>query len=183
MAEEPQKTGETQATEQAETRTMPDGDDPAALKQQLDQERTKSAEYLDNWRRAAADLSNYRKRSERDMGELVRTANAGLILKLLPVLDDLDRATQTIPSDLRGQPWVDGIALIGRKFLSELESEGVKPIEAVGKPFDPNYHEAVIHEETDKYPDGIVIGELQKGYMLNGRVLRPSMVKVSKSTR
>ncbi len=177
MAEEPQKTEEPQP----QTQTMPDGDDPAALKAQLDQERTKAAEYLDNWRRAAADLSNYRKRSERDMGDLVRTANAALILKLLPVLDDLDRATQTVPADLRGQPWVDGIVLIARKMLTVLESEGVKPIESLGKPFDPNFHEAVIHEETDKYPEGIVFGELQKGYTLNGRVLRPSLVKVSKS--
>ncbi len=176
MAEEPQKTEEVQTPT-----ATPDGDDPAELKAQLEQERTKSAEYLDNWRRAAADLSNYRKRSERDMGELVRTANAALILRLLPVLDDLDRATQNVPSELRGQPWVDGVALIARKMLSELESEGLKSIEAMGKPFDPNYHEAVIHEETDKHPEGLVIGELQKGYTLNGRVLRPSLVKVSKS--
>ncbi len=176
MAEEPQNVEEVQTPT-----ATPDGDDSAALKEQLEQERTKSAEYLDNWRRAAADLSNYRKRSERDMSDLVRTANAGLILRLLPVLDDLDRATQTVPSDLRGQPWVDGIALITRKMLSELESEGLKPIEAMGKPFDPNVHDAVIHEETDKYPDGSVIGELQKGYTLNGRVLRPALVKVSKN--
>ncbi len=175
MAEEPQQVDEVQT----QTST-PDGEDPTALKQQLEQERAKSSEYLDNWRRAAADLSNYRKRSERDMGELVRTANAALILNLLPVLDDLDRATQNIPNDLRGQPWVDGVALIARKMLSELESEGLKPIDALGKPFDPNYHEAVIHEETDKHEEGIVIGELQKGYTLNGRVLRPALVKVSK---
>ncbi len=157
------------------------GDDSTALKEELEKTRAKSEEYLDNWRRAAADLSNYRKRAERDASEIVKTANSVLILRLLPVLDDMDRAFQTIPEELRDLTWVDGIRLISRKLLAILESEGLKPIEAVGKPFDPNLHEAVIHEETDKYDEGLVISELQKGYKLNDRVLRPTLVKVSKS--
>lgn len=157
-----------------------DGDDPTALKQALEQERVKSAEYLDNWRRAAADFSNFRKRSEKESGELAKFANSVLISRLLPVLDDLDRAFQTVPEELRGLTWVDGINLISRKLRAVLEAEGLKPIEATGKPFDPNFHDAVIHEETDKAEEGTVTGELQKGYTLGERVLRPTMVKVAK---
>jgi molecular chaperone GrpE len=167
---------------QAETTAGPagDGDNPEALKQQLEQEQAKAAEYLDNWRRAAADLANYRKRMERESSEITRAANADLIRRLLPILDDFDRAFQTVPADLRDLTWVDGIMLIFRKMQAILELEGLKPIEALGKPFDPHLHEAVVHEETDKYEDGLVIGELQKGYMLNDRVLRPTLVKVAK---
>ncbi len=157
-----------------------DGEDSAALKQQLEQEQSKAAEYLDNWRRAAADLANYRKRMEREASEITRAANADLIRRLLPILDDFDRAFQTIPADLRDLTWVDGMDLIARKMRAILEAEGLKSIEALGKPFDPHLHEAVVHEETDRYEDGLVIGELQKGYMLNDRVLRPTLVKVAK---
>ncbi|MBI4785799.1 MAG: nucleotide exchange factor GrpE [Chloroflexi bacterium] len=170
-AEEMQETPVTAAT---------DGDDPAALKQQLELERAKSAEYLDSWRRAAADLSNYRKRAEKETGELAKFANSALIARLLPVLDDFDRAFVTVPDGLRELTWVDGVMLIARKMRAILEAEGLKPIEALGKPFDPNFHEAVIHEETDKSEEGLVTGELQKGYLLNDRVLRPTMVKVAK---
>lgn len=168
---------------QAETTGGPEegnGDNPAVLKQQLEEQQAKAAEYLDNWRRAAADLANYRKRMERESSEITRAANADLIRRLLPILDDFDRAFHTVPEDLRDLTWVDGIMLIFRKLQAILEAEGLKPIEALGKPFDPHLHEAVVHEETDKYEDGLVIGELQKGYMLNDRVLRPTLVKVAK---
>jgi molecular chaperone GrpE len=154
-------------------------DDPTELKKLLLQERDKSAEYLDNWRRAAADFSNYKKRAEKDNAEFARFANTALIARLLPVLDDFDRAFQTIPDNLRALTWVDGIVLIARKMAAMLEAEGLKPIGALNKPFDPNVHEAVIHEESDK-EDGTVIAELQKGYTLNDRVIRPTMVKVAK---
>lgn len=152
----------------------------ATLEKQLEEERAKSAEYLDNWRRAAADMANYKKRSEKDAGEMTRFANSVLIARLLPVLDDFERAIQTIPDNLRGLTWIDGIMLISRKMAAVLELEGLKPIEALNKPFDPNIHEAVIHEETDQHEEGTVIAELQKGYRLGDRVLRPTMVKVAK---
>ena len=154
--------------------------EPAALEKLLEEERAKSAEYLDNWRRAAADMANYKKRSEKDAGEMTRFANSVLIARLLPVLDDFERAMQTIPENLRGLTWIDGMMLISRKMAAVLESEGLKPIEALHKPFDPNFHEAVIHEETDQHEEGTVVAELQKGYKLGDRVLRPTMVKVAK---
>lgn len=155
-------------------------DDPTELKKLLLQERDKSAEYLDSWRRAAADFSNYKKRIEKDNAEFTKFANSALIARLLPVLDDFDRAFQTVPDNLHALTWVEGVFLIARKLSAVLEAEGLKPIEALHKPFDPNVHEAVIHEETDQHEDGIVIAELQRGYKLNERVIRPTLVKVAK---
>lgn len=170
-----------------ETRTNPEElkaeglpDDAAQLEKLLDQERLKSAEYLENWRRAAADFSNYKKRTEKEAAEMSKFMNAALIARLLPVLDDFDRALHTIPENLRGLTWIDGMMLIARKMQMILETEGLKPIDALNQPFDPNVHEAVIHEETDQAEDGTVIAELQKGYKLHDRVLRPTMVKVAK---
>lgn len=155
-------------------------EDPAALKKLLEDERAKSTEYLDSWRRATADFSNYKKRQEKDAGELTKFANSVLISRLLPVLDDLDRAFQTLPANLRDLTWIDGIELIARKMRAVLEGEGLKTIDAEGKTFDPNIHEAVIHEESETHEDGEVITELQKGYRLHDRVLRPTLVKVAK---
>ena len=163
---------------EAQGAAMPENLDE--LKQALEQERAKSAEYLDNWRRAAADMANYKKRMEKEAGESAKFFNSVLIARLLPILDDFDRAAQTIPDNLRGLTWIDGVMLIARKMNAVLEAEGLTPIEAANKSFDPNVHEAVIHEETDQHEDGMVIAELQKGYKLNDRVLRPTMVKVAK---
>lgn len=165
---------------QPEELKTPLPDDAAELKKLLEQERAKSEEYLDNWRRAMADFSNYKKRAEKDTAEMSKYLNAVLIQRLLPIVDDFDRAGQTIPENLRGLTWIDGVMLIARKMSMVLEAEGLKPIEALNKPFDPNLHEAVIHEETDQHEEDTVIAELQKGYKLNDRVLRPTMVKVSK---
>jgi molecular chaperone GrpE len=150
-----------------------------SLEQQLAEAKAQAAEYLDQWRRTAADLSNYRKRTEREREEITRFSNAALLTRLLPVIDDFDRAMAALPPDLRQLTWVEGVALIDRKLRLILEAEGLRPVETVGKPFDPEKHEAVIREETDAYPDGQILAELQKGYELNGRVLRHALVKVA----
>lgn len=179
VTEEKVKT-EEQTVQETTTPSEQLPDDPAELKKLLQQERDKAAEYLDNWRRAAADFSNYKKRIEKDNAEFTKFANTTLITRLLPILDDFERAFQTVPDNLRALTWVDGIFLIARKMTAILEAEGLKPIEALNQPFDPRLHEAVIHEETDQHEDGIVIAELQKGYKLNDRVIRPTLVKVAK---
>ena len=102
-----------------------------------------------------------------------------LIGKLLSVLDDFDRALASVPSDLGELSWVEGIRLVERKLRAVLDSEGLTPIEALGQQFDPNVHEAVLHEETTEHPDNEVTGELQRGYRLRDRVIRPSLVKVA----
>jgi molecular chaperone GrpE len=153
------------------------------MRQRLAEAEKKAEEYLDQWRRAAADLSNYRKRVEKEQADVFRYANAALITRVLPILDDFQRAFQTIPGNLRGLTWIEGIALIGRKLQAILEQEGLTPIEAEGKPFDPLLHEAITYEEGAGYEDGQVIGEVQKGYKLGDRVLRPALVRVAKAPK
>jgi molecular chaperone GrpE len=155
------------------------GDELAALRQQLVEAEAKAAEYLDGWQRARAEFSNYKKRNDQEKGELIKVANATLIARLLPTLDDLERAFQTLPLGLRGFTWVDGVFLIHRKLLAILEGEGLTPIRVEGQAFDPTVHEAVTHEPSTDYEEGRIIGEVQKGYKLGDRVLRPSLVRVS----
>ena len=140
--------------------------------------REQADENMRNWQRAAADLSNFKRRTEEERAATGMFANAVLLNRLLAVLDDFDRALDTVPPEFH-ESWADGVRLVERKLRSLLEAEGVTPIEAAGQPFDPNLHEAVVHEETTEYPDNTVIGEVQRGYLLHGRVLRPSLVRVA----
>jgi molecular chaperone GrpE len=142
-------------------------------------EQAKADDYFAKWQRAAADLANMRRRHEQERQEYMKQANAMLIAELLPVLDSFDRALASMPPDLRELTWIDGIVLVERQLRLVLERAGLMPIEAEGKPFNPTEHEALLHEESDK-PEDTVIGELQKGYKLHDRVLRPALVKVAK---
>ncbi len=150
-------------------------EDIEALKQSLAEERAKAEGYLANWQRAQADLINYKRRSEQEKEELGKFANAALMLNLLPILDDLERAFTSIPPHLAELTWVDGIKLIERKLQASLEAQGLSQIKAQGEPFDPNLHEAAMH---GKGKEGVVVEELQKGYKLHDRVIRPAMVVV-----
>jgi len=150
-------------------------EDVEALKQQLAEETARAEDYLANWQRAQADFINYKRRMEQERNELNQFANSNLILSILPVIDDLERALDSIPAEYAELDWVEGIRLIERKLKSTLETQGVKPIKAVGEPFDPNFHEAI---RQDKGTDGIVIDEFQKGYLLHDRLLRPTKVVV-----
>ena len=152
------------------------------LQHQLDEARSQGDEHLRSWQRAAADFSNYKRRTEEDRDIVARFANATLIAKLLGVLDDFDRALEHVPEDAH-EGWVDGVRLVERKLRGVLEGEGVTPIEAMGLPFDPNVHEAVVHEDTADHPDNQVIGELQRGYRLHDRVLRPALVRVANNPK
>ena len=150
------------------------------LSARLEEESLKAEEYLDQWKRLAAEFSNYRKRNEKERGELIKFTNALLITRLLPVLDDLERAFQTLPNNMRHFTWTDGVALVHRKLEALLEQEGLKTIEAQGNPFDPALHQSILYEETTEFDDGVIMEELQKGYMLNERVIRPALVRVAK---
>lgn len=152
------------------------------LERELAEVRAKNEEHLYNWQRSAADFANYKRRTEEERTSVGRFSNAVLIGKLLVVLDDFDRALDSVPPE-EHDPWVEGVTLVERKLRGVLESEGVKPIEAVGHPFDPNVHEAVVHEPTTDHPDNEVIGELQRGYMLHDRVIRPSLVRVANNPK
>jgi len=152
-------------------------EDIESLKQALAEEKGKAEGYLANWQRTQADFINYKRRNEQEREEFNKFANTGLVLSLLPVLDDLERALVSIPVKSIRLPWLDGIRLIERKFRASLETQGLTPIKALGEPFDPNLHEAV---RQNKGKEGIVIEELQKGYKFQDRVIRPSMVVVGK---
>jgi len=144
----------------------------ADLKKQAD-------EYLNSWKRAAADFQNYKKQQESERQNWIALSNATLILEILPALDDLDKALGTVTPDIRKTPWFEGIALIRKKMSDSLNKAGLEEIDAKGKKFDPKYHEAVLQEPSETTPSGNNIEVLQKGYMLQGRVIRAAMVKVA----
>ena len=151
--------------------------DVDTLKQALAEEKEKSEKYMANWQRAEADFINYKKRTEQAKQDLVSFANSVLILNLLPVMDDLDRAFNSLPSKLEKLDWVNGIRHIQHKLHTIMESQGLSQIECIGKCFDPCFHEAVAHLEGE---EGIVISEVQKGFQLKDKILRPSHVVVGK---
>jgi molecular chaperone GrpE len=145
------------------------------LEAQLAQEKERAESYLASWQRAAADYQNFKRRVEQERSEVAQMANVALMINLLPLVDDLERALENVDSHLAGLTWLDGIRLIHRKFQALLEMSGVTEIQADGQDFDPNLHEAVMYGDG---PDGKVTSLVQKGYMLGGRVLRPAMVVV-----
>ncbi|MDQ7030899.1 MAG: nucleotide exchange factor GrpE [Ardenticatenia bacterium] len=156
-------------------------EDVRALQVELAEARRQAEEYLDQWRRTAADFANFRKRKERELAEFEQRANERLIARLLPVLDDLQRALEHVPEDLKEHEWVEGVRLIERKFWGVLEQEGVQPIESSpGTPFDPMHHEALMSEESGEHEPEHIIEEYQRGYLYRGRVLRPARVRVAR---
>jgi molecular chaperone GrpE len=154
--------------------------DQAQLVEQLAKAQAEAAEYLDNWRRAVADMSNARKRMQREQAEITATAAARVLEKLIPIVDDVDRAFSALAPEVAQNDWVNGFRMIQRKLQTLLEGEGVTTIPAEGQVFDPTVHYAVSHEVHPELPEGSVIAEVSKGYKLGERVLQPAMVRVSK---
>ncbi|HZM23993.1 MAG TPA: nucleotide exchange factor GrpE [Anaerolineales bacterium] len=146
------------------------------LKRQLEEAEAKATEYRDSWMRAQAEFQNYKKRLDRDNELLYASMKGDIIKKVLPALDDLERALQNRPVD---DAWASGIELITRKLQNILNTEGLKRIEAEGAVFDPNFHEAISHEHNEDFESGQVIAVVQNGYMLGERVIRPALVRVA----
>jgi molecular chaperone GrpE len=142
--------------------------------------KAQAEEYLNNWKRAAADFQNYKKQQDRDRQNWIALANAELILRLLPVADDLDKALSEVTDDVKKSKWYEGIALIRKKLADAFSEMGLTEIAALGAKFDPAYHEAVLEEQIAGAVSGTVTAVLQKGYMLSGKVIRAAMVKVAK---
>jgi len=157
-----------------------EAEDVEALKVGLEEEKKKAETYLANWQRAAADFQNYKRRTDQEREELERLANAALVINILPILDDMERALTSVDARLAGLTWIDGIRLIYRKFQAVLEASGVREIKAEGEDFDPRFHEAVMYGEGE---EGKVISEVQKGYMLGDRVIRPSAVVIGRGPK
>jgi len=148
---------------------------PVSLEEELAAEKEKAAEYLANWQRTQADFINYKRRTEEERAEFNSFANANLVLGILPVLDDMERALEAVPPKYKKNDWVEGVRLVAQKFKTILEGQGVKPIKAMGEVFDPNYHEAL---RQDKGKEGMIIEEFQKGYLIHDKLLRPARVMV-----
>ena len=153
---------------------------PASLEEELAAEKQKAAEYLANWQRAQADFINYKRRTEEERVEFNSFANANLVLGILPVLDDLERAIEAMPSRITKSEWGEGIKLVERKFQTILQGMGVIPMISVGEAFDPNIHEAL---RQSSGPEGIILEEYQKGYMMGAKVLRPAKVVVGNGSK
>jgi molecular chaperone GrpE len=151
-----------------------------ALEEQLQEWQAKAQDYLDGWQRSRAEFANYKKRLEREQLQARQSAAASVIKRYLEILDDLDRALRNRPAEGEGSAWASGIELIYQKFISVLEAEGVTQMDAQGQYFDPNFHEAISHEENDHLESGQIIEVVKPGYMFAERVLRPALVRVAK---
>lgn len=141
----------------------------------LDEEKARAEELLANCQRVQADFINYKRRAEQERRENSNLVRSVVIVSLLPVMDDLERAIDAVPPRLAKNPWVEGVANIRNKFLASLESMGVKQVKVLGEMFDPNLHEAAAHEQGK---EGVIIRELSRGYMLGEKIIRPAMVVV-----
>jgi len=150
------------------------------LEEKLQASEETAKESYDRFLRVSAEFENYKKRSAREMDEFRKFANQSLIKELLPIVDNLELAIKSSnENENAAVGLVDGVNLTLREILKVFEKYDAKPIEALGRTFDPRYHEAVMREETDKHPENTVINELQKGYLMHERLIRPSMVVVA----
>jgi len=156
--------------------------DPEELKNLLIQKSQEAKENYDRFLRLAAEVENLKKRQEREISEVRQFANENLIKELLPVLDNLERALEHSRQSEAPEALLEGLELVNQDFLKVLGRFGITPLNSVGERFDPTYHHAVMEEEAPEVDDQTVLKELQKGYLLQNRLLRPAMVVVSKNT-
>lgn len=164
------------AAEADEPIASPDG---ANLLQMLIEAQMEAKTNEDGWQRARAEFANYKKRIERERSELFQRAALDTLKALLPIIDDFDRAFDSVPDALGEEPWLDGISMIRRKFVNLLELYDIEAIDPTGGPFDPNMHQAIGAEDSDEVESGHVIATLQKGYRAGDQVLRLALVKVA----
>lgn len=158
------------------------GDEAATMQElaaQLETAKALAAEHLASLQRTAADFANFRRRTAEDRERELGLASESLLRKLLAIVDDFDRALDAMPADLRGVAWIDGVGLLDRKLRALLESEGVTPIDVIGRPFDPREAEAVASVPGTGRPEGEIVSEIQRGYRVRDRVLRPALVAIA----
>ncbi len=174
--EQPQEAAKADANAAAEKAVeREEPDDVEGLRVRLEEEKQKAGQHYANWQRSAADYANYKRRMDEERSEVGRLASAALVINLLPLMDDIERALRNVDVKLAGLTWIDGIWLIYRKFEAVLQNAGVTEIEADSQTFDPNVHEAISETEGEQ---GKVVSVVQKGYKLGDRVIRPAMVVV-----
>lgn len=159
--------------------SAPASQEPLSLEEQLAAAQAEAARNLDGWQRTQAEFANARKRFDKQRAETYISANIDLVSKLLPLIDDFERALDSVPESEQSDPWIAGVSLVYRKMLSVLEEMNVQLIPSVGEPFDPNLHEALTQEPSDKHASGVIVREMRRGYRLGDRVIRPSLVSVA----
>lgn len=175
------KADQIAATETVDDQENKTGSDKVKeMEEKLEAATQESKENYDRLLRVSADFENYKKRVAREMEDFKKFANQSLIKELLPVIDNLEMALKSSAEDKNvAQKLIDGVDLTYKEILKIFEKQCVAQIEALGQPFDPNFHEAVMREETDDHPENTVTNELQKGYLMHDRLIRPSMVVVA----
>ena len=170
--ETPEETKEAPETEEKEKKKT------SKKKPKKDKKDEKIEELNDRLMRNLAEFENFRNRSEKEKASMFEVGSKSVIEKILPVIDNFERGLAAVPEDEKDSAFVDGMDKVYRQMLTELDAIGVKPIEAVGKEFDPEFHNAVMQVESEEYDSGIVAQELQKGYIYHDSVVRHSMVGV-----
>lgn len=154
-----------------------------SMKKELEAEKKKTEEYLNNWKRAQADFENYKKRQSELFGEIVNSASAGIILEILPIYDTFSLAIKHTPEEIKSKEWVKGIVQLKSQLENLLKDRGAEEIKSVGEKFNPEFHEAVEMVDSpagEEKPEDEILEEVQKGYKLNGMVIRTAKVKVAK---
>lgn len=174
---------ETQAADEAEAVQELENDSASGEASGSDEAAKRLQELVDEAQartlRVQADFDNFRRRTQKEKEELAQYATSKLVGELLPVLDNFERALVTAPANAESEAFTKGINMIFRQLEGVLKSEGLAVMETVGQPFNPEYHQAIMQVESEEHEEGIVTEEVQKGYLLKDKVLRPAMVKVS----
>lgn len=153
--------------------------DVAALQAEIEQLKRETQTNLDGWQRSRAEFTNYRRRTTQELADARERGALDALAKVLPIMDDFERALANTPEGLDGDPWMNGTALILKNLQKVMDGYDIEEIDPVGTEFDPNVHEAVGMEDSDEYESGVVTTTLQKGYRSGDRVLRPALVRVA----
>ena len=184
-AEEETEATEENASKEKNSDKMSWSEKKASKKQEKKEKKDKADAYKeqidqleDRVKRQMAEFDNFRKRSEKEKAAMFETGAKSVIEKILPVVDNFERGLASVPEDKKEDPFVDGMNRTYKQLLTELAGIGVEPIEALGTPFDPNFHNAVMQVESEEYESGVVAQELLKGYTYRDTVVRHSMVAV-----
>ncbi len=170
---------ESNLEESLDNKEMTPAEKILTLEAELAQAKAKAEEHYDHLQRLQAEFDNYRKRTLKEKTEIIKYASERLVGELLPVLDNFERAASAAQINPDFTSFSQGVEMILRQLQTALSKEGLKAMDAVGQPFDPNLHDAVLRVDSEEHPENTVVEELQKGYFLKEKVLRPSMVKVS----
>jgi len=179
MSEETISVDNTTAQGEESNNSLPELSEIEALQTELEQVKKESQTNLDGWQRSRAEFTNYKRRTAQELLESRERGATDALAKILPAIDDFERALSTVPEGLKDDPWINGASLIFKNLQKILDEYKVDVIDPVGEEFNPNFHEAVGTDDSDEYESGTVTTTLQKGYRSGERVLRPALVRVA----